>query len=76
MSILIKINPEIIGITVGENEYKFLQFANDTILILDGNQSFIHATPNTLLILGSLSGLKVDTDIVIWIGKKRFSKDK
>ena len=78
LNILIILNPEIIGIIIGENEYKLVQFADDTTLILDGSQRSLQATLNTLEIFGNLSGLKMNTDKtkVIWIGKKRYAKDK
>ena len=29
-------NPDIVGIVIGENEFKLVQFADDTTLMLDG----------------------------------------
>ena len=54
------------------------QFADDTTMLLDGSQSSLQATLNTLEIFGSMSGLKMNTDKtkIIWIGRKKFSRDK
>ena len=59
-------------------EIKITQFADDTTLVLDGSQSSLKAALNTLEIFGSYSGLKMNTNKtkVIWIGRKKYSKDK
>ena len=38
LALLIKINPEIIGITIKGKEFKLTQFADDTTLLLDGSE--------------------------------------
>ena len=77
LAILIDINPEIIGITIGK-QYKLVQFADDTTLILDGSLRSLQASLNILEIFGTLSGLKINHDKtkIIWTGKKRHSNDK
>ena len=57
---------------------KLTQFADETSLILNGTKDSLLAALNTLEIFGDLSGLKVNTDKtkLIWIGKKRYSRDK
>ena len=54
------------------------QFADDTTLILNGSQSSLQAALNTNEIFGSFSGLHMNTNKtkVIWIGRKKYSKDK
>ena len=76
--LLVKFNKDIVGITIDHMEYKLTQFADDTTLILDGSVGFLLAAVNTLEIFGTLSGLKINTDKtkLVWIGKKRYSKDK
>ena len=71
-------NKSITGISVGNIKYKITQFADDTTLILDGNKTFLAATLNLLQLFGSLSGLVMNLDKtkLIWMGKKRQSKDK
>ena len=76
--IMIELNKDIKGITVNEKEIQITQFADDTTLILNGERSPLQEALNTLEIFGSYSGLVVNTDKtqVVWIGKKRCSKDK
>ena len=51
---------------------------DDTTLILNGSQSSLQAALNTIEIFGSFSGLHMNTNKtkVIWIGRKKYSKDK
>ena len=76
--LLIDSNKMIKGITIKNIEFKISQFADDTTLILDGNESSLTAALNTLEIFGSLSGLKMNSSKskMIWIGRKKHSKDK
>ena len=78
LTLLIKHNQNIKGIKIMQNEFKMTQFADDTTLLLDGSQSSLTASLNTLEVFGSYSGLKMNTDKtkVIWIGRKKHSKDK
>ena len=75
---LIKINPEIIGIKIRGNEFKLTQFADDTTLMLDGSQHSLQTALNVLEVFGDFSGLRMNREKtkVIWIGQKRFSKEK
>ena len=78
MYLLLMNNKDLKGIQVNKFEHKITQFADDTTLILDGSRNSLIAALNTLEIFGSISGLKVNTDktTLVWIGKKRYSKDK
>ena len=60
------------------NEVKITQFADDTTLILDGSKNTLLAALNVLEVYGNMSGLRVNMDKtkIVWIGKKRNSKDK
>ena len=71
-------NDSISGIKIGNTMHKITQFADDTTIILDGASVSLLAALNTLEVYGSYSGLKINTDKtkLIWIGKKRYSKDK
>ena len=71
-------NDDIIGIGIARKEIKLTQVADNTTLILNGCIYSLLATLNTIEIFGSISGLKVNTDKtkLVWIGKKRYSKDK
>ena len=78
LSIMIFKNPDIVGIIIGKNEFKLVQFADDTTLILDGTLHSLQLALNTLEIFGTLSGLRMNKDKtkLIWIGRKMFVKEK
>ena len=78
MFLLIVNDKNLKGISVNGNEFKISQFADDTTLILDGSRSTLLAALNVLEVFGNMSGLKVNMDKtkLVWIGKKRHSKDK
>ena len=71
-------NKKIRGINFTNTEIKISQYADDTTLILDGQDVSLHAALNTLEIYGTVSGLKVNTDKtqIVWIGKKKHAKEK
>ena len=66
------------GIKIGQEEFKITQFANDTTIFMDGSENSLQRILNILEVFGSLSGLKINTSKtkMIWIGKKRQSKEK
>ena len=78
LCILIYKNKGIKGVQVGSEEYKIIQFGDDTTLILDGSERSVLTALNTIEIFGTVSGLKMDTSKtkLIWIGRKKFSKEK
>lgn len=63
---------------IGQQEYLMTQFTGNTSIRLDGTQTSLTDSLNTLEIFGTISGLKMNTENtkVIWIGKKKSSKDK
>ena len=75
---LIQKNKQIRGIMIENLEIKMTQFADDTTLVLDGSQLSLQSALNTIEIYGSMSGLKMNKEKtrVIWIGRKRHSKEK
>ena len=78
LSILIKTNPNISGIQIKDFDFNLTQFADDTTIILDGTQQSLQATLNTLEVFGNYSGLRMNKEKtkIVWIGRKRFSKEK
>ena len=50
------------GITIGDNSYKICQFADDTILFLDGSQASLDTALEILLQFSHISGLEVNFD--------------
>ena len=78
MALMIKFNKDIKGITIESHEFKLTQFADDTTLFLNGSIASLQAALNTLEIFGNFSGLKMNKEKtkMIWIGRKKFSKEK
>ena len=78
MYLLIQNQQAITGVNIKQTEYKIAQYADDTTLILNSSKESILAALNVLECFGSMSGLQINTDKtkLIWIGKKRFSKDR
>jgi len=78
MYLMTKLNINIKGITILDEVYSITQFADDTTLLLDGTQRSLQAALNTIETFGTYSGLKMNKEKtkVIWIGRKKFSKDK
>ena len=75
---MILINSDIIGLKIEGIEFKLTQFADDTTLMLHGNQHSLQSALNTLEIHGDISGLKMNKEKtkVIWIGRKKIFKGK
>ena len=76
--LMISNNKNIKGIRIGNAEFLISQFADDTTLILDASRQSLSASLNTLEVFGSMSGLTMNKEKtkVVWIGRKRFSKEK
>ena len=65
------------GISVGSKEFKILQYADDTILFLDGTAASFCNALHILDSFGNCSGLKMNiqkTD-VIWIGASKCNEN-
>lgn len=60
LSILLKQNNKIKGITIGSKEHKISQYADDTSLILDGSPTSLFASLDTLDFYSNISGLKIN----------------
>ena len=78
LSIMLRNNPDIKGITVREKEYLLSQFADDTMLCLDGNEKSFRATIETLDKFSEISGLLINNEKtqILWIGSRMNSKLK
>ena len=70
LSVLIKQNKDIKGITIGDKEHKISQYADDTSLALDGSPKSLFSALDTLDFFSRLSGLKINSSKtkIIWIG--------
>ena len=60
MSIAIRCNENIRGISIGDSEIKITQFADDTTLIMDGSESSISNAINVIDNFSAISGLKLN----------------
>lgn len=75
LSILIKQNNDIKGIFVHNKEHIISQYADDTLLALDGSPKSLFEALETIDFYSSFSGLKINTSKtkIVWIGSKKFS---
>ncbi len=75
---MIRSNQNIKGILIDNTEYKLSQYADDTVLFLDGSENSMNSAFHTLDIFANISGLKVNIEKTqaVWIGSKKHSNDK
>ena len=78
ISIRIKHNPDIKGIKINENEHLISQYADDTLIILDGTEKSLKATMKEVEQFYKLSGLKINISKtqIVWIGSKKYSNNR
>ena len=78
LSIRIKHNPDIKGIKIDENEHLISQYADDTLIILDGSEKSLKATMKEVEQFYNLSGLKINISKtqIVWIGSKKYSNNR
>ena len=72
LAILIRHNENIKGITIENKEYCLLQYADDTVIFLDGSEKSLKSALDLLFQFAKYSGLKpnIDKTKAIWIGSK------
>ena len=77
MGMMIRQNKNIRGIRIGGEEICLLQYADDTVIFLDGTEKSLKSALDLLFQFSKYSGLKPNYDKtkVIWIGSKINSKD-
>ena len=75
LAISMKNNTEMEGIKVGEIVYKVGQYADDTFLLLDGEETSLRTALQIFKDFEQCSGLKLNIEktIVSWLGSKRGS---
>ena len=78
LSMMVKNNHEIKGIKVNNSEYCLSQYADDTVIFLDGSPDSMYATFKVLESFANISGLKVNIDKTnsVWIGANKGRNDK
>lgn len=77
LALKIRENDNIHGIEITRVEHKLSQFADDTSLILDGNEKSLQESLLELDWFARVSGLNINYSKtqLIWIGKKKYSND-
>ena len=75
LSLVLRDNNNIKGITLHGIEHKLSQFADDTTILLDGTDQSLNETLNVIQDFSNISGLNVNFDKtnVVWIGKNKYS---
>lgn len=78
LSIKIKNNKSIKGIKINNTEYLISQYADETVLILDGSENSLNEAIKELNMFYALSGLKINLSKTqaTWIGSKKYSIEK
>jgi hypothetical protein len=75
---MIRDNENIVGIKINEAEHKLSQYADDTELLLEGDQNSFESSFSTLETFGAVSGLKLNhgKTSIIWLGSKKNSNTR
>ena len=78
LAIALKNNKDIKGITLGGIEYKLGMYADDTFLLLDGNDRSLRITMDIFKRFQLCSGLKLNVEKTqaAWLGERRGSPDR
>ena len=78
LSIMLRCNEDIKGITIENREFVLSQFADDTALCLDGSEASFRATVETLDKFSAFSGLIINNEKtqLMWLGSRRDSRIK
>jgi hypothetical protein len=78
LAMSIKHNPKVKGIIIEQRQYLIGQYADDTFLLLDGNEDSLKAALETFKKFFRCSGLKINLDKTqaIWLGNMAGSEKK
>ena len=78
MGHMIRQNKNIKGIKIGREEICLLQYADDTVLFMDGSEKSLQSALNLLFQYSKYSGLKpnISKTKAVWIGSKINSADR
>ena len=74
----IKSTKNIKGIKIEDNEYLMSQYADDTVIILDGTENSLRTTIEELDCFNRILGLKINLSKthLVWIGSKNYCSGK
>ena len=75
LSLVLRNNNNIKGITIQGTERKLSQFADNTTILKDGTEQSLNETLTVIHNFAYISGLNVNVDKtnVVWIGKNKYS---
>ena len=78
LSMMLHNDQNVQGIKVGDKEFLISQYADDTVLFLDGTERSMYNTFGILDCFASMSGLRVNIEKTgaVWIGSKKSSSDR
>ena len=78
LSLMIRSNKNIKGLTLKEKDILLSLFADDTTLFLDGSEKSFKEAINILETFGKISGLKINNDKtqIAWLGSEKNSNTK
>ena len=73
LAIMVRENSNIIGINIGNTEFKISQFADDTSIITDGSEKSLINTLETLKLYAAASSLHINIEKtkLVWIGRNK-----
>lgn len=73
LAMALKNNRDIKGITLGNREYKIGQYADDTFVLMEGDEQSLKLVMDTFSKFYRCSGLKLNIDktLLAWLGNKR-----
>ena len=75
LSLKLKENPNITGVTINGTEPLVSQYADDTFLMLDGSETSLREALRCFEFFHAVSGLKINQSKTraVWIGNKKYS---
>ena len=78
LAVKLKNNQKIKGIQIDGTDYLLSQYADDTLIILDGSEKSLRETIKELNNFYNISGLKINVSKtqLVWIGSKKYSSTK
>lgn len=77
LAVALKCNQNIKGIKLGNQEYKVGQYADDTFLLMEGDEGSLRAATKMFTDFHNCSGLKLNIDktYLAWLGRRRRSQE-